>query len=177
MSREGLSSYVFQVLQWNARSLIANGQEFKKYLDDFDRKPDLICVQESWLKPCLDFVVPGYESEQLDRAQDKAGGGCVIFIQEGVQYQTVSLKSQLECMVVRVWSTQGKINVINFYNPCKHVNTSTLDEILQLVGAPVVWVGDFNAHWKRRVNLIVYKMDLGWVEAQWIQFSSWSQIK
>lgn len=35
---------VFVILQWNARSLIANGQEFKKYVIDLEIKPDVICV-------------------------------------------------------------------------------------------------------------------------------------
>jgi hypothetical protein len=34
---------VFVILQWNARSLIANGQEFKKYVIDFEMKPDVMC--------------------------------------------------------------------------------------------------------------------------------------
>lgn len=58
--REGPpGKYMFYILQWNARSLIANGQEFKSFLDVFKDKPELLCVQETWLKPCLDFVVPG----------------------------------------------------------------------------------------------------------------------
>ena len=49
---------MFCILQWNARSLIANTQEFKKLIRDFGVKPDFLCVQETWLKPHLDFVVP-----------------------------------------------------------------------------------------------------------------------
>lgn len=84
------------ILQWNACCLIANGQEFKRYLEDFIDKPDLFCVQESWLKLFLDFVVPDYVSERLDGA-DKVGGGL-----KNMQYRSVSLNTQLECMAVRV---------------------------------------------------------------------------
>lgn len=45
------------VLQWNARSLVVNGQEVKHYVDNLAVKPDVICVQETWLKPRLDFVI------------------------------------------------------------------------------------------------------------------------
>lgn len=48
---------VFILLQWNEISVIGNGQEF---IDEFENKPHLICVQESWLKPHLSFVVQGY---------------------------------------------------------------------------------------------------------------------
>lgn len=44
------------ILQWNARSLIVNGQEFKHFVEGLTIKPDVICVQETWLKQCLDFV-------------------------------------------------------------------------------------------------------------------------
>lgn len=38
---------VTHILQWNATSLIANGQEFKKYVHEVDVLPDAICVQET----------------------------------------------------------------------------------------------------------------------------------
>lgn len=63
----------FYILQWNARSLIANGQELKKFIKEYKKAPELICIQETWLKPCLEFVIPGYECLRLDRS-DKPGG-------------------------------------------------------------------------------------------------------
>lgn len=39
------------ILQWNARSLISNGLEFKKYISDLGDRPHIICIQETWLKP------------------------------------------------------------------------------------------------------------------------------
>jgi len=46
---------VFLILQWNARSLIANGQELKKLIYDLDKKTDVVCIQETWFKPQLKF--------------------------------------------------------------------------------------------------------------------------
>lgn len=54
-------------LQWNARSLLANGQEFKKFIEELPIKPDVICVQETWLKPNLDFRIVGYSAVRSDR--------------------------------------------------------------------------------------------------------------
>lgn len=48
---------VLLILQWNGKSLIANGQEF---LEDLPAKPDVICLVETWLKPTQDFVIQGY---------------------------------------------------------------------------------------------------------------------
>lgn len=64
---------MFYVLQWNARSLVANGQEFKRFVDAFKERPDVLCVQETWLRPNLHFVIPGYEILRADR--DNRGGG------------------------------------------------------------------------------------------------------
>lgn len=57
------------VLQWNARSLISNGQEFKKFISDMGNKPHIICIQETWLKPQLDFVIQGYTAFRNDREE------------------------------------------------------------------------------------------------------------
>ncbi len=59
----------FLILQWNAQSLIANGQEFKKYINDLTIKPDIICIQETWLKPHLDFILKEYNSVRSDRGK------------------------------------------------------------------------------------------------------------
>ncbi len=57
---------VFHILQWNARSLIANGQEFKKVVDELEVLPDVMCLQETWLRTHLEFVTPGYNSIRCD---------------------------------------------------------------------------------------------------------------
>ena len=35
---------MFYIMQWNARSLVANGQEFKRMLDGLEEKPEIICI-------------------------------------------------------------------------------------------------------------------------------------
>lgn len=135
---------MFLILQWNARSLIANGQELKRFVDTFKEKPKVICVQETWLKGCLDFVIPGYICLRKDRKS--TGGGCATFIEQGVQYRRIDIKIDIECVAVEIWSTQGRISVINFYNPCIQLDSDKLDQIMEKVRSPVVWVGDFNSH-------------------------------
>lgn len=57
----------FRIIQWNARSLIANGHEFKKVVHEMTDLPDLICIQETWLKSQIDFVIPGYSIYPLEK--------------------------------------------------------------------------------------------------------------
>lgn len=75
---------MFYVLQWNAGSPAANGQDLKRFAEAFVEKPDLICVQETWLEPCLHFAIPGYNCLRADRA-NRAGGECVTFHKQGLQ--------------------------------------------------------------------------------------------
>ena len=50
---------VFLLLQWNARSLIANSQEFKRFIEETKVRPDIVCIQETWLRPHLDTFYLG----------------------------------------------------------------------------------------------------------------------
>lgn len=83
------------ILQWNARSLIANGQEFKGFINKCKTKPIIICIQETWLKPNLDFVIKGYDNVRRDRKEGN-GGGCITLIKQGTQYRIVNIGTQLE---------------------------------------------------------------------------------
>lgn len=135
----------FRVIQWNARSLIANGQEFKKVIHEMTNVPDLICIQETWLKSRLDFVIPGYISIRKDRA-GTSGGGCATFIKNGVAFREISIDSQYECVKVEVWTALGKVSIINFYNPCKQISLMELNKIWRKDEGIGIWCGDFNAH-------------------------------
>ena len=46
---------------------MANGQEFKQFLEELPAKLDVMCLQETWLKPTLDFVLLGYVAVRRDR--------------------------------------------------------------------------------------------------------------
>ena len=131
---------MWYILQWNARSLIANGQELKRFVKKFKEAPDLISTQEPWLKPCLDFVIPGYECLRLDRS-DRSGGGCATFVKNGLQYRKADVVSS-ECLAVEVWSRRNSVTVLNYYNPCKTLVMSDFDDIM----GKIRWTAVYRAH-------------------------------
>ncbi|KAI2646629.1 RNA-directed DNA polymerase from mobile element jockey [Labeo rohita] len=133
------------ILQWNARSLIANGQEFKKYVPELIDRPHVICVQETWLKPQLEFVMYGYTSIRKDRETGK-GGGVATFIKNGIRYKLISKGIDNESVVIRVWSGESSIKVVNFYNPCSRLNTDILESVCGSMQGKIVVCGDFNTH-------------------------------
>ena len=38
------------------------------------------------------------------------------------------------------------MNIVNLYNPCMQLKVDELEKVVEEVGTPVIWVGDFNAH-------------------------------
>lgn len=90
------------ILQWNARSLISNGQEFKHFIEELNIKPDVICVQEIWMKRCLDFVLQGYTTVRHDREEGN-GGGCATFIKSEISYRILGKGRDQEYIVVEIW--------------------------------------------------------------------------
>ncbi len=81
-----MTRLLFHILQRNGRSLIANGQGFKKVVDELEVLPDVMCLQETWLKTHIEFVIPGYNYIRCDRIE-KQGGGCVKFIKDIIAYR------------------------------------------------------------------------------------------
>lgn len=136
---------VFHILQWNARSLIANGQEFKKVVDELEVLPDVMCLQETWLRTHLEFVTPGYNSIRCDRIE-KQGGGCVTFIKHTIAYRQINVPNEFECIIIEICSPRGDIKLVNFYNPCKKLSMQTFRMISENVSRREIWCGDFNAH-------------------------------
>lgn len=136
---------VFSILQWNDRSLIANGQEFKEYISKKESSPDIICVQETWLKLQLNFTLQGYTIIQKDRKLGN-GGGVATFIKQGIGFRNIVRDVEQEVVVVEVWQRSQSHKVINFYNPCEKLSLKVLENIGGNIGDKVIWCGDFNAH-------------------------------
>ena len=137
---------VFLLLQWNARSLIANGQVFKSFIEEAEDRPDIVCIQETWLRPHLDFIIPGYESVRSDRIESQ-GSGCATFVREGIAFRRISTITEIECVVIEICKADGNMVVVNLYNPCRALYPEMLDSIIKKQrNRKEIWCGDFNAH-------------------------------
>lgn len=139
--KEGKKKNIY-FLQWNARSLVANGQELKRFIFELETKPEIICIVETWLKPHLNFVLNGYVCER----RDSSGGGCATFIKVGVPYRVLGKGEGLEYLVTEVWCNNGSLKVVHFYNPCKRLDIDALELVEGQEGGKIIWLGDFNAH-------------------------------
>lgn len=133
------------IFQWNARSLISNGQELKCFIEELSVKPNVICVQETWLKPSLDFIIHGYTAVRKDRSH-VTGGGVATFVQQGIDFRAINSDVQTEVVIVEIWTNRGKIKVANLYNPCQKLTKVMLEGIWERGNGKVIICGDFNAH-------------------------------
>lgn len=75
---------------------MANSQEFKYFTKQMS---DVVCVQETWLRPTLDYVLYGYTVVRRDRNQG-GGGGCASFIKQGLPHRVLDKGEELEFLVV-----------------------------------------------------------------------------
>lgn len=134
------------ILHWNAHSLISNGQELKQYVSTCSHPPQVICIQETWLIPEIDFRIPGYTSIRQDRPGNDRHGGCAFFIHSTISYREISIQSNMECGAVEIYLTNSAISLINVYHCKQSFKIQDFLNILNKLTSPVVLCGDFNAH-------------------------------
>ena len=92
---------------------MANGREVKYFLREMKGKPQVICIQETFLKPVLDLVIYGYVGIRRDRSEGEgAGGGCVTFIKRGISYRVLEIGTEQESRVVEVWEGERSLLVL-----------------------------------------------------------------
>ena len=75
------------MLQWNARSIVANKCNLIKYIQD--NVTDIVILQETHIKPKQTFSVRGYNSVQKTRNDGKGGVG--FLIAKSISYSKIEL--------------------------------------------------------------------------------------
>ena len=88
------------ILHWNARGIRAHTEELKKYIIE-NGSPDVICLQETFLKPTHAFTFNGYSIERKDRL-DSEKGGLLIMIKHGISYEIVLCPDKIECQAIKI---------------------------------------------------------------------------
>jgi len=130
-----------KIIQWNAKSLAAHGSEFSKYISDLSSKPDIICIQETWLKCHNHFRIPGYTLIRRDRECGSGGG----FVKIDVPFIETDCNVQLECNIIKLPSTREVVTIVNFYNPCRPLINNILQWVLCKCEGVILLCGDLNS--------------------------------
>jgi len=136
----GLQNSGLTIFQWNCNGLLAHINEFKHHLSV--NSYDVICLQETFLKPTKNFSLTGYSVVRKDRL-GIAKGGLVTLIKDSLNYTDITPQDGIECITVRIKTNNSYITVVNLYIPPDHTVNS---DLLSSIFTPrTVIVGDLNA--------------------------------
>ena len=134
-----------KILSWNANSLKAHGEELKHFISTETHMPDIICVQETFLKNTDEFNLDGYSIIRKDRSEKK-GGGVATMVRNGISYTALTTtENTVENIIIEIKSLTKKIKIGNIYcPPNQHHKEADLQPLFK--ERNIILVGDFNAH-------------------------------
>ena len=130
---------------------MAHGAELKHFLSNCKSLPDVICVQETFLKENKVFNLDCYEVVRRDRV-GTAGGGVATFIKSSINYKVLNNPAGIECIVIEIKCNGVKYVIVNVYNPPDvEMDKAVCTDLFKFKNAAII--GDFNAKsslWKSR---------------------------
>ena len=105
-------------------------------------------MQETHFKDTNNVKIRGFDPYFKTSVLEVDGGatvGCFIFIKKGIPYEVLELDTELQAVAVKV-SLHKTIAVCNVYIP-PHFNVaqSDLENLVNQLPAPFLFIGDFNA--------------------------------
>lgn len=104
------------IVQWNANGLAAHARELKNFVASAANPPEVLCIQETFLKTEKQFVFHGYNVVRKDRT-GALKGGVATLIRDGLRYQIIESPPEVECVIIKISTKRAKITIMNVYNP------------------------------------------------------------
>ena len=106
-------------------------------------------MQETHFKDSDDVNIRGFDhyfKTCMSEVDGRATGGCSIFVKKGIPHGVLELDTELQAVAVKV-SLYKTITVCNVYIPPRfNVAQSDIDNLVNHLPAPFLFIGDFNAH-------------------------------
>lgn len=103
------------ILQWNARSAVANKSSLEKAL--YEQNIHIALISETWFKPGKFVNFPGYNVIREDREDGKAG--VAIFLKTDIYYKEnhsyYKIRNVQSCAVTVTYN-ENPLNIVSFYN-------------------------------------------------------------
>ena len=104
-----------RILQWSANSLVAYAPELKHFISTTASTPDVVCIQETWLKKELNFNLNGYNVERCDRSGGH--GGIATCIKIGISYDVINNPTHMEALTIKIKLRSRDLFITNVYHP------------------------------------------------------------
>ena len=134
------------IFQWNAMGIAAHCPELEIIITNMSYKPDIICLQETFLKNSQNFKFLDYICLRYDRqtSESNARGGVAILIKPGISYYNVTNIDGIEGLSVTISTGLGDVSIFNVYlSPSIVIPEDKLKTLFSVENAIVL--GDFNA--------------------------------
>ena len=134
------------ILQWNCRGLKPNYQDLQSVVRW--RNPFIICLQETKLSPDTACSIKGYAVYRRDvHSHTIAHGGVLLAVHHSLPARPLLLSSPLQAVAARVHLGHRDVTVCSLYlPPGAAFPVVEMRRLLLELPAPVLVVGDFNAH-------------------------------
>ncbi|GFV69358.1 RNA-directed DNA polymerase from mobile element jockey [Trichonephila clavipes] len=127
------------IVSWNADGIQHRIQELENYIND--NSPDIIALQETNLRPCIDLNIPNYSTHRNDRLTHRGGGTAIL------------VKNSIAHHVINIYTTAVNITAIEIEGPtnnttrewddalveCSHTNDSLHKLIARAKKKPVIY--------------------------------------
>src|SRR5688572_21885651 len=135
------------VAQWNAHGLNAHLLQFKNYLVQVKILPDVICIQETFLKE--KNKTPKFDNYNVIRKDfmQQTRGGLAILIKKGINFTILNLDviENIEIQGIKIKTETGYLDILNTYiSPTNKILKTQLEKIFPSKRSLII--GDFNAH-------------------------------
>src|SRR6218665_429560 len=135
------------VAHWNVRGLRANLYQLKNYLNETSYSPDIICLQETFLKEKI--KTPNFDNYNVVRKDyvKNSRGGLAILIRTGISFTILDIDQieSAEILGIRIKTEHGHLEIINTYiAPDNKIVKTDIEKFFPLKRATIL--GDLNAH-------------------------------
>ena len=143
------------IIHLNIRSLNKNGNELVLYLESINRKFDIVCLSETWIKglPVVDDAFPSYLGFHSIR-NSRNGGGCSIYVNKKLKSSVITEftvnEPFIETVFVKISLPNKILNVGCCYRPPNAdmaLFQNFIEDKVSLIASwsgDLVFGGDFN---------------------------------
>jgi len=136
-----------KILQWNIRGFYSRKPFLHRLTDTLS--PDILCLQETHLKPHKKSYIKGYHlASRCDRV-DRDGGGTMIFVKSETPCIELNITKKLEVVAIKSFIEKAELTICSLYLPPNHENTNLIEDlnkILEELPTPFIIHTDANAH-------------------------------
>src|SRR6218665_1670308 len=135
------------VAHWNIRGLRANFYQLRNYLNETRYSPDIVCLQETFLKAKMN--TPNFDNYNVVRKDyvKHSKGGLAILIRTGISFTILDIV-QIEnagILGIKIKTENGHLEIINTYiAPENKIAKTDFEKFFPLKRAIIL--GDLNAH-------------------------------